>query len=319
MTPHPPTRDLTRLTAYWILGVGQLAIGSAALLARFGLDAGFNPVALAAWRLTLAALIVLIGLAVASRFHDGAAPTRVPGGRLGLAGVLLGLHFATWFASLQRTPVALSTLLVCTTPVWTGLGGRIFLRQRVGARFWAGLAIAALGMRVVTLTSAETPLPIPGQQAAGAILALLGAIFIAAYLLMIQQLTAHSSGEEVSTWRLVAWTYSSGAIALWPFALGTVRLSEVVPASSVVWLSALGMAVVPQIMGHTVINWSLRHLPASQVAATILVEPVFAAVLAWVFLGEKMRPDQGIGGLILLAGVALALRDNPGAVPEEPL
>ncbi|MGC8666649.1 MAG: DMT family transporter [Chthonomonadales bacterium] len=319
MSQRPAHREPSPALAYWMLAVGQLAIGSAALLARFGLDAGAHPVVLAAWRLTLAAIMVLAGCALAAMSRTRARSAQVPALRLAAAGVLLGLHFAAWFASLQRTPVALSTLLVCTTPVWTGLGGRLFLGERVRPWFWAGLAIAAAGMRLITLGSASAPLPIPNQQTAGAALAVAGAMLIAAYLLIIQKLTVLPQGEALGTWQLVAWTYSFGALSLWPFALAAAPPSRVFATPVAVWLSALGMAVVPQIIGHTVINWSVRRLPAPQVAATILTEPVFAAALAWAFLGERVRLHQGIGGVILLAGVALAMRGAPPAIPEEPL
>lgn len=328
MNPHLPNREHGRALAYWMLGLGQLAIGSAAVLARAGLDAGFHPVALAAWRLTLASAIVIASrnaLAVWKSRRHRSTPVctdtragRLPALPMAFAGVLLGLHFAAWFASLQRTPVALSTLLVCSTPVWTGLGGRLFLGKPTGPWFWGGLGIAAIGTRLVTAGSAPTPLPIPGQQAAGAALAIAGAMLIAAYLLIVERILAQPPGAA-GTWQLVAWTYSFGALALWPCALATARPSGVIPPSSIVWLSALGMAIVPQIIGHTVINWSLRRLPAPQVAATILTEPVFAALLAWAFLGERVRLWQGIGGCVLLTGVGLALKAASTPLPEEPL
>src|SRR5882724_2426220 len=134
--------------AYSVLVVAQLAVGSAAILARSGLSAGLDPVSLAAWRLTLAAGVLLgvagvrRGLSVGSVGSDRTARQSV---LLIVAGVLLGLHFAFWFASLQMVSVARSTLLVATGPLWTGLAERFLLKRATPATFWLGLGLAGIG------------------------------------------------------------------------------------------------------------------------------------------------------------------------------
>jgi drug/metabolite transporter (DMT)-like permease len=102
---------------YLILLAAQLAVGSAAILARTGLKAGLSPISLAAWRLTVASVILAGGLWIARRRQradmSATAISNFDAGWLILAGILLGIHFATWFASLQVLTVARST----------GLGG----------------------------------------------------------------------------------------------------------------------------------------------------------------------------------------------------
>src|SRR5262245_55565420 len=104
--------------AYAVLIIGQLAVGSAAILARSGLAAGMEPVSLAAWRLTVAAGLLLAGSQIRIMSADNdleakqlTAHTGRRNAHLAVAGVLLGLHFAFWFASLQMVSVARSTLL----------------------------------------------------------------------------------------------------------------------------------------------------------------------------------------------------------------
>lgn len=295
---------------YTILIGAQLAVGAAALMARAGLEAGLGPVALSAWRLTLASLCVIAPLFFAARLRPAQAAV-VPAlsaairARLLVAGVCLGLHFAFWFASLRLIPVAQSTLLVTTAPLWAGLAGRFLLRQRLPPFFWPGLLVAAVGIGLITQTGRSEPGStfVGGMSAlAGDGLAVLGAIAVAAYLLLVQDLQA-----EYGTGRIVAWTYSFAALSLWPLTL-FLPGGAVLPPSLSGWLSVFGMALVPQLIGHTALNWSLRWFPAGVVSAATLLEPVFAGALAWLLLHEPLTALQIVGAAILLLGVGLTLR-----------
>ena len=72
------------------------------------------------------------------------------------------------------------------------------------------------------------------------------------------------------------------------------------------WLTLLLLALVPQLLGHSLLNWSLRWLSGTFVAVTILAEPVMAVLLAIPVLGERPTPVQLVGGAVLLSGVVLA-------------
>src|SRR5687767_3819180 len=111
MTSRTPESEGASARHYAILVFAQLAVGSAAILARAGLSDGLGPISLSAWRLTVAstALLLIGSLRLIGRQTPARLATRDTG-LLILAGILLGLHFATWFASLQRIPVARSTL-----------------------------------------------------------------------------------------------------------------------------------------------------------------------------------------------------------------
>jgi drug/metabolite transporter (DMT)-like permease len=136
----------------------------------------------------------------------------------------------------------------------------------------------------------------------GDALAVAGAILMAAYYLLVQSVQ-HRQG----TGRTVAWTYSVAALALWPASLLTGRGTGILPGSVTAWAAVIGLALVPQLVGHTALNWSLTRFSAGEVATTTLLEPVFAGALAWVLLGERITALQSFGAAILLAGVATAL------------
>ncbi len=309
--PSPTPKSQVPVAAYSVLLVAQVAVGSAAIMARWGLDAGMSASALAAWRLSLASLVV-VGASRLRRKGDPepALPCWLRW-RLAAAGLCLGLHFVTWFASLALIPVGRSTLLVATTPVFSGLLGIMVLRHRLPRAFWAGLAVAAVGVYFVTAGPGGSARAAGGSAWIGDLLAVAGAAFIGVYLLIVQDQQA-----AIGTGRVVAWTYSTAALSMWALVPLLAGGRGLLPPSGAAWASVVGLALVPQLIGHTSINWSLRHFPAGVVSATTLLEPVIAAGLAWPLFGEPIRALQALGAAAVLAGVWLAIRRERGQAPD---
>jgi len=221
------------------------------------------------------------------------------------AGVALAIHFWAWFVSLQYISVARSTLLVSTTPLWAGLGMWALTRRSPSRAFWIGLAVSGVGAWLVTAHNGAQP---PLQEAGATVgdgAAILGAIGIAVYFLLV----APHQGP-LGTWRVVAWTYPSAAAATWSALLLTGSTGNAMPLSLNAWAAIAALALVPQLIGHTALNWSLKHFTAGAVGAATLLEPVFAGWLAWLILDETPTLNQIVGAAILLAGVALALRSG---------
>ena len=78
-------------------------------------------------------------------------------------------------------------------------------------------------------------------------------------------------------------------------------------AALALWAALPGMTLGPQVFGHALLNWSLRHFSPSTVAFSLLLEPVIAALLAWVLLRQALMPVQMLGGLLVLAALALVI------------
>ena len=278
----------------FLLLLAVFLVSTAGLFAHRAL-AEATPLAIAAWRLGLAA-VFFAGLSLLRRGPSPPLPksTRL---RLALAGLCLAAHFLAWFAALDRTPVARATLLVCTTPLWAALGGLALGRQRASLGYWLALAVAAVGMGLVTRAAAE---PATGATWSGDLFALGGGLLFALYLLCVEGLH-----ETISSQRQVTAAYGVAAVLLWALLLG--RGGATLSYSPAVWQALLGMALGPQIFGHTLINWSLKNFPSSFVAFSILLEPVLAALLAWRLLGQALAPLQILGGLLVLTALALVI------------
>ncbi|MDD2872427.1 MAG: DMT family transporter, partial [Azoarcus sp.] len=78
--------------------------------------------------------------------------------------------------------------------------------------------------------------------------------------------------------------------------------------TNMAWLVLLGMALGPQLLGHTSYNWSLRYVSATFIAVVTLGEPVGSAILAFIVFGEGFAPLQFVGFSLLLVGIYLAAR-----------
>jgi drug/metabolite transporter (DMT)-like permease len=277
--------------ALLLVALAQLAIGAAAVFARFALTSS-GPLAVSAARLTIGALPLVLLAALRGRLKPIDPRTEW---RLAGAAVLLALHFATWIASLDYASVAISTLLVCSTPVWTEVYA--VLRRR-GVDLYAAAsilgALAGVAIVVGAPDRANTPLGIG--------LALLGAVTIAAYLILVRGIDA-----RYDTLAVTSRTYAYAAVLL---TLGALAVHDHLPPPGDLraWGGILAMALLSQLFGHTALNAAVRVISATLVGTLILLEPLIATVLAaWLF-GERLGAATAIGAAIILAAIAVALR-----------
>jgi drug/metabolite transporter (DMT)-like permease len=281
---------------YAVLLSAQLAVGSASIFARFALQ-GTGPIAASALRLTIAAIPLL---AYSWLSNKRLSMPRKHELLLAFAGVALALHFSTWIGSLLYTSVAVSTLLVSTSPLWTALYDTLLLRQAKDRRFWLALVAGTFGIALIA-TAKATIAPIAGCALMGDSLALVGGIAIAAYLILVRMVS-----DLYPTTVIVARTYSWSAATL--IAL-TVFLHQPLPGNDpVCWGGIIAMALVSQIFGHTGMNASLRWFSSSTVAFSTLLEPVFAAALAANVFAEVLSAQTLLGCVVVLVSLWIILR-----------
>jgi drug/metabolite transporter (DMT)-like permease len=289
------------LRPYFVLIVAQIAVGSAAIFARFALT-GAGPLAVSASRLTIAAL-ALLALAAIRRPEKRAALWRRDRTIFALAGLALAIHFAAWIWSLQYTSVAISTLLVATTPIWTAAYDALARGLRLSALAFLSFGAGAAGLVMVVGFSVAAP-PVPGQAVFGAALAVAGAIGIAAYFILIREVRA-SFGTRV----IVTQTYTWAAVVL--IAAAVAAHQPPPPLSdTTAWGGIVAMALISQLLGHTAMNSALRWFSASAVAFTTLVEPIVAALLALAIFGERLTAIALAGGLLVLAAIGVFIREE---------
>lgn len=239
-------------------------------------------------------------LAIGGRRTGGALRalrSRRLAGRTAIAALLLAVHFGTWVASLHSTSVVRSVTLVATQPLFAGLFARL-LGDRVPFRLYVGGAVAVGGTMVMLGGGAE----LGGGPRVGDLLALVAAAAAAAYLAI-----GRSVRVDVPLPTYLSVVHLGASVLLWIALAVSGGSVSAGPAAAMDWVAVLYLGLVPGLIGHGLLNWAVRHLPVHTVSMAILLEPLGATVLAAIVLAAPVGSVEILGGLAILAGVAIGI------------
>jgi drug/metabolite transporter (DMT)-like permease len=214
-----------------------------------------------------------------------------------LSAVCLAGHFAFWIESLQHTSVATSVVLVAAQPLYVALAAPLLLKEPVDRTVWIAIGVATLGVAIM----AGEDLGEGIGTIAGDVFALLGGITAAGYFIIGRRLR-----PTVSSIRYVGVVYPVTAVIL--ITLAIIAGDSFTGYSTKTYVMIGLTALVPQLIGHTAINWSLGFLSAVVVSIMILLEPLITTALAIPVLGETPTAFELAGGALVLIGVYMAIR-----------
>lgn len=285
---------ISRFRLLFSLSIGVLAVSFAAILVRFAQAAGAPTLSIAAWRLIFASA-VLSPYVWATRRDEIRDLSSKEWVLITASGMFLGLHFATWIGSLGYTSVASSVALVSMGPLFVGIGAWIFLRERPHIKLIIGIIVAAVGSVVIGWND----LGKGRSQFIGNLLALSGAIMVAGYLMIGRKVRARRS-----LWVYIGLVYGVAMLTLLVIALASRQQMFGFRWTAYGWMLALGL--IPQLVGHSTLNWALRHLSATYVSLVTLAEPIGSSLLAYLILGEVVSWPLAAGGALILGGIFIA-------------
>lgn len=273
----------------WALLGGIVAISWASIFIRW---CSAPALSVAAWRLLLAALLWNV-----LRPRAWLQLRRADLPWAAAAAAFLAFHFGSWISSLSLTSVTSSVVLVTTSPFFVAVGAAVFLQERIPGRFWPALLLASLGAVLVSL--GDAPSGAPGSNPPlGNALALSGAVAMAGYLLLGRRLQRLETGDYVAV------VYGGAALFLVLSCLASGTPLTGFRSRDWLWLALL--ALIPQGIGHTLLNWAMRRAPARLVSLAILGEPLGTSLLAMWLLHEVPGALQLSGAALILVGLVLA-------------
>jgi drug/metabolite transporter (DMT)-like permease len=208
-----------------------------------------------------------------------------------------------YFVAISRLPVGIALLFQYTAPLLVALWARFGQRRQVRPRLWLGLAISLAGLAAVAEIWGDPRLDGPG---------VLAGFGTALFFALFYVLGAHGI-QRRDALSLTAWAYGVSAAAgllvraVTAGAGGWEPLRETSGGVPVILLCGY-VIVLGSIAPYLLLAAALRHLPAISVGIVGMVEPVVAAAVAWAVIGagEALNAAQLAGGLLVLAGVALA-------------
>ncbi|MFX1484263.1 MAG: DMT family transporter [Promethearchaeota archaeon] len=214
-------------------------------------------------------------------------------------GIMLSLHFSTWFQSLFMTTVAASVVLVDSSPIFTAILSTLILGEALKRRSWIGVVVAVTGAIILAWGD------FGGTDATaltGDMLALTGALFLALYFIGGRRFAREMPiTVYTSVVYLVAALTTLGMCIFLNFNVLVFEPSEVI--------IFLALAIFPTVLGHSVNNYLLTKVPAYVVSSAVLGEPVGAALLAILVFSEFPSPTTVVGFFVILIGVAMVLAD----------
>ena len=313
--------------------VARPALGYALTLAAAGffavngtvstlaLDAGIPPTNLTALRCTGAAAALLVFLAVVAPARLRVTWREVP--FLALFGVVgVALTQFLYYVAIGVMPVGIALVFEMTAPVFIALYVWLVRREKVRSRLWLALLLSLSGLVLV----AEVWQDGGSLDSLGVGAALLAALCLAAYYLMGERGTVTRDPVALTCWSFVAaavfwavaapwWAFDAGVLSeRVPMSLGSLELPLWV---LVLWIVVLG-AVVPFWLSIA----ALRHLPPTAAGLVATAEPVFASIVAWLWLEQVLSAWQVAGGAVVLTGIVLAQTARavpaPSPLPETP-
>jgi drug/metabolite transporter (DMT)-like permease len=278
---------------YAAIAAAIVAVSLSSILIRWSES---DAITIAFYRLAFASLIILPYAAI-----DRATPLRGLARRdvviMAGIGVVLAAHFALWITSLKTAgvTVASSVVLVTSHPVMVALVSHFLLKERVSGMTAAGIALGFSGVVAIAVVD----LGVSATTLAGDLAALGGGVMAGIYFLAGRRLR-----QRVSLPVYAFIVYGSAAVVLLGLAAATGRLTPSGDLRRELLLFG-AMAIVPQLGGHTLYNWSLRFVPAPLVSVSLVGEPIGSSLLAWVLLHEVPSDLVVLGALLALAGIFL--------------
>ena len=274
--------------------LGALAIGFSPIFVRLS---EVGPIATAFNRVVLALPFFYVMILLQPRAETRAACTRAVLLPVIIGGAFFACDLSFWHWSIKLTSVANATVLPNFAPVVVVIAAWALYGERVSKRFMAGLGVAMLGIAVLLGNS----FTLSTSHLIGDLLGLSTSLFYGGYILAVARARRTASAMFIMG---VGGTIS--AIIAWIFA--SVAEGQIWPQTAHGWTVALLQSATVQAGGQALIAASLAHVPAGFGATVLLLQPVVAALVAWVWFDEPLSLWQALGAAAILGGVEIARR-----------
>ncbi|MGE5177684.1 MAG: DMT family transporter [Bacteroidota bacterium] len=254
---------------------------------------GFPPASLALIRFTVASAVLALWTLPTGKVRVGGMPRRDAWGFALIGLIAIGIYHPALNAGERTVSAGAASLLINTGPIWTALVARAFLDERLGARGWIGTGLAFVGAVILSVGAAG------GIRFEGDVGFVLIASLCQAFYFVLQKNYLRRYGALQSTC-LVIWL---GTVFLFPFAPELFRALRTATPTEI--FSAIYLGVAPGAVGYLTWTYVLSRMPASRAASLLYLVPPFAYLIGWVVLGERPDAAAFLGGVPIIAGLAM--------------
>ena len=304
-------RERKPIVGYAMVLVAATLFGINGSVAKVALSSG-----LSSFRLTEARSAgAFIGLTAIALIYSPASlrVTRRELPRLALFGIF-GVAFVQlfYFLAIHRLAIGISLLIQYIAPVLVAIYARTFGHEDVRRRIWLALGLSLTGLALMVELWKGAAL-----DGLGVVFSLISAVVFALYLLLAE----HEVGKREAV-PLMAWGFFFATLfwtivqPWWSFPAHTVGKTVSLQGHLSswhlpVWALVAWVIVLGSIAPFALIVGALRHISATRVGITAMLEPVVATIVAWVWLRESLSPVQLAGAAVVLAAILLAQTAKP--------
>lgn len=272
-----------------IVLIGVVGISASAVLVRWSTAPSM---VLVLYRMTIAVAMLAIPVLLKGR-EELKSMTKREWLLTLAAGCCLGLHFSAFFESLRHTSIAAAVILSDAEVLFVALGSILVFHKKLSRQCWVAVFLSLIGAVMVALADGGGESGLLGNA-----LALTSTFLLALYTMIGASVRSRISN---TTYTFVA--YACAALTV--LALSLIGGTPLGGYGANNWLTALGMAILCTLMGHSVFTWGLKYLPPAYISTVKLLDPVFSALWGLLLFQEIPTLPVILGGVIVIAGVFL--------------
>ena len=276
------------------LFVGAVTIGFSGIFVRWS-ETG--PMATGFYRMGIAGvfLVLLPFLVPAAKPQIAARASRRDKLWMIAGGVLFAADIACWHPALLMTTISNATFIGNVSTIFVALGAWLIFKRRIGWLFIVGMGVTLAGAALLMGVS----FTLASSRLFGDALSLVAAVFYGGYFLVVAHLR-----PRLPAFTIVTWTSLVCAALLLPLAI--LRGETLFPPTLLGWAPLLGIGLLVHVGGQGAIAYAFAHLSPQFTALGTYLQPVAAAVFAWILLGEKIGLADIAGSAVILAGIWIA-------------
>jgi drug/metabolite transporter (DMT)-like permease len=253
------------------------------------------PLPFTAVRFIISSLLLWLILRVAER---GVAHSREGLTTLIVLGLVGNTLYQLLFTlGLDRTAATNSALILSTVPTVVAVFAGVLGLERITRRMWLGIALGTVG---VVLVIATRGVGFEIGTLVGDLLTVLAVLCWAGYTVGLRKVPPGISPLRVTTITTIAGTPGLVLVGL----PGMVQL-DWGAVDLEAWSGLAYAAVLSLVVAYLLWNRSVKAVGGTRTAIYMCVTPLFAVIGAWVLLGERPHPLQGVGAVLIVAGVML--------------
>jgi drug/metabolite transporter (DMT)-like permease len=261
-------------------------------------QSGLSAVGLAFWRDLTTAVLLFLGLLVIKPELLRVKRRDLPW-LIGMGAISIGIFHIFWNKAVVMIGASLATVVQCNAPIFVTIMAWFLFQEALTGRKIIAVALAAAGTVLVAgLNSAGDWKILP----IGLLIALASAITYGSLSLFGKKLSG-----DYNAWTIMFYIFAFGTLTLFIFQLGS---PDPWPAGSGIVPYFIGFVLISTIIGFGLYTTALSKLPASVASITATTEILFASILAYFFLQERMDAWQIAGAVLIISGVVLVSLDK---------